>query len=380
MLSDDLPTTIRRFPDLEADNLFAVDAADRLILDEAVPFTADLAAGELVVIGDSFGALTIGAVRLLGATGVRVHQDRLLGEWALQDNAEALEVGEFSHEILDADLVASARVILLRLPRSLDALDEIAALIARFAAPDVVVIAGGRLKHMTGAMNEVLKKHFGRLDVTHARQKARVLIVREPLPVDADTDAAEPTYPQRQFHADVGVWIAAHGGVFAGTRIDIGTRYLLDFLPEMKADASSAIDLGSGSGLVSVVLAKARPELQVIATDQSLAAVMSSVETADANEVAERITVVRDVGLGSQPDASADLILLNPPFHIESTVYAGEALRLFEDAARVLKPGGELWTVFNTHLGYRAALGRLVGPTRQAGRNAKFTVTVSTRE
>jgi len=55
-------------------------------------------------------------------------------------------------------------------------------------------------------------------------------------------------------------------------------------------------------------------------------------------------------------------------------------LRMLADARRVLKPGGELWVVFNTHLGYRDYLNRTVGPTRQAGRNSKFTVTVSVRE
>ena len=72
-------------------------------------------------------------------------------------------------------------------------------------------------------------------------------------------------------------------------------------------------------------------------------------------------------------------MLLNPPFHAGSTVHPGVALKLFDEAARVLKPGGELWTVFNSHLTYRPALTRAVGETRQAGRNAKFTVTVSTR-
>jgi 16S rRNA (guanine1207-N2)-methyltransferase len=35
--------------------------------------------------------------------------------------------------------------------------------------------------------------------------------------------------------------------------------------------------------------------------------------------------------------------------------------------------------VWNSPLQYRPALERLVGPTRQVARNAKFTVTVSTR-
>ena len=75
--------------------------------------------------------------------------------------------------------------------------------------------------------------------------------------------------------------------------------------------------------------------------------------------------------------ASGDLIALNPPFHTGAAVHERLALGLFADAARVLAPGGELWTVWNSHLRYRSALERLVGPTRQVARNAKFTVTVS---
>ncbi|MBE3074847.1 MAG: hypothetical protein IMZ75_07860 [Actinobacteria bacterium] len=35
--------------------------------------------------------------------------------------------------------------------------------------------------------------------------------------------------------------------------------------------------------------------------------------------------------------------------------------------------------MFNSHLAYDGQLNRAVGPTRVLGRNAKFTVTVSTR-
>ena len=44
---------------------------------------------------------------------------------------------------------------------------------------------------------------------------------------------------------------------------------------------------------------------------------------------------------------------------------------------RVLAPGGELWTVWNSHLRYRPDLERLVGPTRQIARDRTFTVTAS---
>jgi 16S rRNA (guanine1207-N2)-methyltransferase len=60
-------------------------------------------------------------------------------------------------------------------------------------------------------------------------------------------------------------------------------------------------------------------------------------------------------------------------------VHTGPALKLFRSTARVLRPGGELWTVYNTPLGYQGYLRAHVGPTEIAGRNAKFTVAVSRR-
>jgi 16S rRNA (guanine1207-N2)-methyltransferase len=45
----------------------------------------------------------------------------------------------------------------------------------------------------------------------------------------------------------------------------------------------------------------------------------------------------------------------------------------------VLRPGGELWAVWNSALFYRPSLERIGGPTRQIARNAKFTVTASTK-
>jgi 16S rRNA (guanine1207-N2)-methyltransferase len=150
-------------------------------------------------------------------------------------------------------------------------------------------------------------------------------------------------------------------------------------LDQAVPDARTAIDLGCGTGVIASTLAMRRPGIRMLATDQSAAAVASTRATADANGVGDRVSVVRDDALASQPDASADLIVLNPPFHIGSAVHTGIAHRMFADAGRVLAPGGELWTVWNSHLGYRAALERAVGTTRQIARNAKFTVTASRR-
>ncbi|WP_426738352.1 class I SAM-dependent methyltransferase [Plantibacter sp. 2H11-2] len=381
---------LRRFPDHEAPNLFAVDATDRLLLDEAAEALAGRVPtpGEIVVVGDAYGALTLGAIALLGATDVRVHQDAAVGERALAANAERLGVdGGFRNLPLGEELFTGASLVLLQLPKHLEALHEIAAAVARWSAADVRLLAGGRVKHLTPAMNEVLGRSFSTVTASLARQKSRVLRASGPVTAavegardEADTTAS--TALRTEHHADIGLTIAAAGAAFAGTKLDIGTRFLLEALPEIAPVARTAIDLGCGTGVLAVSLAIARPELAVIATDQSAAAVASAAATIAANDdadrrLAERITVLRDDGLSMQPDASADLIVLNPPFHSGTTVHTGVAHDLFAEAARVLQPGGTLAVVWNSHLGYRAALERLVGPTTQFARNQKFTVTVS---
>lgn len=362
---------LRRWPDVEAPNLFAVDASDRLILDEASAAIADAPAETVVVINDHYGALAIGAAANLGATGVRVFQDALVGEAALSANSRGI-TSELRSLPLGQELLSGATVVLLQIPRSLAELEEIAGEIARWADPAVVVFAGGRIKHLALTMNTVLTRHFGQLDVSLARQKSRVLIARKPLAVASE-------FPLREYNDELGLWVCAHGAVFAGTKLDLGTRLLISVLDGALAEAQTAIDLGSGTGILAASLARSRPAISVIATDQSAAAVASALATMQANDLGDRVSVVRDDGLKSQPDASADLIVLNPPFHVGATVHTGLADRLFRDAARVLRPGGELWTVYNSHLAYRATLESVIGSTREVARNTKFTVTSSRR-
>lgn len=182
------------------------------------------------------------------------------------------------------------------------------------------------------------------------------------------------SYPVTEYLADIDVTVVAHGAVFAGATLDIGTRFLLEHLPDPGPDVRTAVDLGCGSGILAVSLARRHPGLVVTATDRSAAAIASTAATAGANGVADRVRTLRDDAMSTLDDASIDLVVCNPPFHVGAAVHTGGAWKMFEAAARVLRPGGELWTVYNTHLGYRSALERLVGPTRRVARGAKFTV------
>ena len=368
---DTILSGLRRFPDVEAPNLQAWDATDKLLLETASErLTPD---SRIAVIGDRYGALTLGALAAYGVRNVKVHQDLITGERALRNNAAVLKIDSgFAQLPLGAALFDDVDVVLLQLPKTLAELEEAADAVARYAAPHTVLLAGGRVKHMSLGMNTVLLRHFADVQPQLARQKSRILIARDARPVTGPAP-----FPVADRNSELDLTVCARGAVFAGTKLDIGTRFLLRYLPDMPA-AGNVVDLGCGTGILAAMYARSHPESKVTATDQSAAAVDSARATAEANGLAGRITVLQDDAMGSLPDRSAGLILLNPPFHLGASVHAGAGIKMFRAAGRVLLPGGELWTVYNSHLQYLPALERFVGPTRVAGRNAKFTVAVST--
>lgn len=391
---------LSREPDFDAPELQAYDAADELILATAADEVRGLGDGELVVIGDRHGALTLGAAAGLGARGIRTHQDPLLGERALARNAERFGLAaSYTSHPLDASLLGGARVVLLQLPRGLDALDEIAWSIARWAEPDAHVYAGGRVKHMTTAMNEVLGRHFDEVSAGLGWRKSRVLFAhsaplsarsaplsthsaplsahgaplsapgprstRDPGPAPFPRWGGDPALPFR---------VAAYGATFGGATLDHGSRLLLSGLGEAAPAADRIVDLGCGNGVLAVSAALARPAATVIATDQSAAAVAATRLTAEAAGVADRVEIHRADALEAVPDGWAELILLNPPFHAGAAVHVGVAHRLIRACRRALAPGGELRIVFNSHLRYRPLVEREIGPSRQIARDRTFTV------
>jgi 16S rRNA (guanine1207-N2)-methyltransferase len=450
--ADAVLAQLRPYPEdgSRADGPVAVDATDRLLLDEAAALIAQAPHG-VVVIGDRFGALSLGALAL-GARGVRVHQDAVTAEAALSANSaragrtlwaghqraaanqhvphEPARLSWTGHDALEPSLLAGARLVLLQLPTSLAELTEIAEHVARYADPAVTLLAGGRVKHMTHAMNDVLGASFAQVSASLARQKSRLLIARDPradvgpltYPITARLTDPEilgaltpPSAPARPATAEpagappsapagpAGLTVVAHGAAFAGATLDLGTRFLLaqahrwpDLSDAQVTQVTStsdrdhadtapdadprpvAVDLGCGTGILATVLALRFPGAHVIATDRSAAARASARATLAANGAGA--TVVRDDAGASLPDGSADLVLLNPPFHERAALSTDAAHRMLATAGRILRDGGELWTVFNTGLHYRRALERAVGPTEHVAQSPKFTVTRSLRK
>ena len=204
-----------------------------------------------------------------------------------------------------------AKTVLWRLPKAVSAVDEYAELIARHASPDVLVVAGGRDKHLSRSMNDALARHFSSVRASRGARKARALVATGPL-------SAAPRWPQLRRLPDLDLTIAAHGATFSTNRLDRGTALLVSCFDQLP-DGGRAIDLGcgsgsgsgSGSGIMAALLA--RQGRSVTAVDVTWSA--SARLTAEANGLA--VEVVRRDGLQGWGEP-ADLIVFNPPFHVHS--------------------------------------------------------------
>ncbi|UQN29822.1 class I SAM-dependent methyltransferase [Brachybacterium kimchii] len=410
------------------------DQTDRVILESARAELGPLDRGDLVILDDATGALTSAALEEVasGPSRVLVHEASAQRALALAEaHAEARREGRLVIAGLDGtpeDIGgllegSTPQVALARLPKALAALDHRAHALARAGVP--ALVAGGRVKHMTRTQNDVLAGAFDEVHATRGIGKSRALVARAPRAEGRSAPVHEGGADVLVRGEQVRVPLRGIGGVFGGASADAGSLLLLDALDRAvlagevagaaaaegagdapgtrgTADMSgavgggalAAVDLGCGNGLLTAYLRRAFPEARVLATDDDLDAVASTRATLDADadadagaagdegageEAGPAVRVLWESSLAGQAAGSADLVLLNPPFHDGTAVDATLVHGLLDAVARVLRPGGELWFVHNSHLRYRSELEHRVGPVRQRARDRRFTVLQSTR-
>ncbi len=260
-------------------------------------------------------------------------------------------------------------------PKAMDALRELLQAIAGKASEVVVV---GRDKHLSTAVNSELARWFNRVDVSPGLAKSRIIVGSEP----HDSADAGSAFPQRAVReADIpGVpplEVVAHGACFGSTSVDPGSQLLLQTIAERPRVASplsvdSLLDLGCGNGWLLTAAALLLQPKRAVGADVSKAACASAAATAEVAGVDAQI-LLSDAG-EELADSTFDLVLLNPPFHAGTTVTTEEAHRMIDAALRLLRPGGHLVCVFNSHLRYRSHINAAFGGSRQWARNPKFTV------
>jgi 16S rRNA (guanine1207-N2)-methyltransferase len=144
-------------------------------------------------------------------------------------------------------------------------------------------------------------------------------------------------------------------GVFAATRIDAGTRLLLDALPARLE--GSVLDVGCGAGVIGVAVAR-RGAGPVVMTDVNLLAVEAAEENIRRLGPADVRALASDV-YSNLGDERYDLIVSNPPFHRGKAIDYTVSDRLIAGAPAHLADGASLLVVANAFLAYGKRMERL---------------------
>lgn len=135
-------------------------------------------------------------------------------------------------------------------------------------------------------------------------------------------------------------------GVFSRDGLDMGTRILLEALPEMEG---RVLDLGCGWGPVGVVLGKTYPAAEILLTDVNERAAQLARRNLRENGV-DNAQVVTGDGFAAVTGLF-DSIVLNPPIRAgKAVIYA-----MFESARDYLSENGALYIVIRKQQGAESA-------------------------
>ncbi|MDQ1043165.1 23S rRNA (guanine1835-N2)-methyltransferase [Streptomyces sp. V4I2] len=362
---------LSRFPEDPRERLRAWDASDEYLLrylaDQDVPLS-----GTVVVVGDRWGAL----VTALAAHRPAQITDSYLTQEATRANLARAGVETGAVRLLTTQDPPPGRVdvLLVRVPKSLALLEDQLLRLAPSVHEGTVVVGTGMVKEIHTSTLQLFERILGPTRTSLAEKKARLIFCT---PEPSPERAANPWPYSYELPDGIGLvsgrTVVNHAGVFCADRLDIGTRFLLEHLPDSRG-GRRVVDLGCGNGVVGTAMALADPEAEVLFVDESFQAVASAEATFKANGAPGHAEFRVGDGLAGVPADSVDLVLNNPPFHSHQATTDTTAWRMFTGARRALRPGGELWVIGNRHLGYHLKLRRLFGNSELVASGPKFVV------
>ncbi|MCK4840895.1 MAG: methyltransferase [Methylococcales bacterium] len=358
---------LQRLPYRHNDQLRAWDAADEYLLQHLFEQDSLKTDRKVLILNDSFGALGC-ALHKFSPT---VISDSWLSQHATKQNLTANNITEHSIELRDSLdwTTQSFNIVLIKVPKTLAYFEQQLIHLQKILTADTVVIAAGMVKAMPASVWKLMERYVGITKPSLAKKKARLIFAT----VDLSLEQVKSPYPVYYQLENTDYNICNHANVFSRDSLDIGSRFLLQYLPK-NIQAKDIVDLGCGNGVVGLMLAQNHDSANLHFVDESYMAVASAKETFQRAFEGRSAEYYVGDGLTKFKAESMDLIVCNPPFHQQNTIGNQIALSMFKQSYRVLKKAGELRVIGNRHLGYHLDLKKEFGQCKEVASNKKFVI------
>ncbi len=322
---------------------------------------------KILVINDEFGAL---CVALQAGT---LLTDSCLASMSLTQNLFNNDLGTTSVCWSTQDLSKhlspdSCAVVVMRIPKQSAYFEYQLSLLSQYLLPLTPVLVAGMDKHLPPGTAKLLETYIGPTQRHRGQRKARLF--------SAIRDDRRPSP-----YAGIGEYYCEplHGtcismpNVFSREKLDIGSRFFLENLGKLEA-VDKMIDLACGNAVIGLSALHAGLCTELLLCDESAMAIASARVNAKSVCPGQNIHFHHGDGLLGYTGEPAQLIVCNPPFHMNHRIDESVGRRLLVQAASHLQKGGAITLVANRHLNYFPTLKREFTTAEKLAQNSKFII------
>jgi len=361
---------LNRYPPTQDKSLRAWSAADELLIEHLNEHARQ--PERTLIINDQFGALSV----CLNDWSPQYWSDSFLANRATELNLrknfeQQARARPFPFQFAEQQFAVDEKHepvthLILRVPKHNSLLEFQLNQVKPLLADNAHIVAAGMTRDIHKSNLKIFESVLGTTQTSLAKKKARLIFSQ------LENDGCQPVKTTRYLLHKENLTLVGLPGVFCREKLDIGTRVLLDYLPEISENAK-VIDLGCGNGVLGATLAKRHPGARILLTDESALAVESARQTFKANGLANG-TFIQTDGLQGIEENNFDYIVCNPPFHQQNVQTLAIAHKMFKQAAQKLSDAGELRVVANRHLKYQTHLKQLFLKVQSISSDSKFSV------
>ncbi|QVK19059.1 class I SAM-dependent methyltransferase [Mycoplasmatota bacterium] len=162
-------------------------------------------------------------------------------------------------------------------------------------------------------------------------------------------------------------------GVFSPKNIDTGTKTMLDQIELSTED--KVLDLGCGTGVVGIAVAKKIGGNRVVMTDIDQKAIACSKRNIELNNLSN-IKLILSSGFENIKETDFTLILSNPPYHTDFSV----AKEFIESGKKHLQIGGKMVLVVKRLDWYKNKLSSIFGGVKVIEENGYYVLISEKRD